>query len=114
MDETSVSLSDAGILAGTPVSLPHGEVIEGTLPRGITVQIISAPSVIQTSQITSQQTVTTLDKGEPGIAQTLLNIAQPEGYVTEDGVNIPYLCFVLQSQRWSRATECRCRKLGKC
>ena len=74
------------------MSLSHGAVVEGSMsvPGGVTVQIISDPSDVPASHMSSLQAVSTLSKiEEPTGTETLLNIAQP-GFITQDQVYIPY------------------------
>ena len=76
-------------MEGTPVSLPQGQIVEGAMSGGITVQIISNSSAVQAAQTGNRTTVTSLNKVEdPGVAEALLNIAQPEGYITPDQVHV--------------------------
>ena len=70
---------------GAPVSLAQGQLIEaGAVPGGITVQIISDSTAMQVSQPATATVLNNVDV--PGVAETLLNISQPEGYITSDQV----------------------------
>ena len=70
---------------GAPVSLAQGQLIEaGEVPGGITVQIISDSTAMQVSQPATATVLNNVDV--PGVAETLLNISQPEGYITSDQV----------------------------
>ena len=65
MAGTPVSLPPGLVMPGTSVQLAPGGLIEGSVPNSVTVQILSDPSSIQTTNSTNQD-VNVFSLSEPG------------------------------------------------